>query len=303
MPDHPRQEIWVQLNPEDNQAGLDTGRLTADQLTGQGTAAGLRGNGTPSLALTAREAAPPGQILPQALAYAAAGWPVFPCKPGSKEPDTPHGFKDATTDPRRIRAWWRARPERNLAIATGEPGPDVLDVDVRDAGSGFPAFNRAKRAGQLAGALALVRTPSGGLHAYYAGSGQPSARLPRHHIDYKARGGYVLAPPSAVDGRPYELLDHRPGTTRLDWQAVRQLLDPPRRRAAGLPRDGDVTRLAAWVAAQPHGNRNSGLYWAACRAVGDPDAAEHLVSAAVAAGLAEAEARRTVTSAAARAER
>ncbi len=242
-----------------------------------------------------------GDLLRQALAYAAAGWPVFPCKPGAKEPDTPHGFKDATTDPGRIRAWWRARPDRNLAIATGAPGPDVLDVDQRQTGSGFPAFNRAKRAGLLAGALALVRTPSGGLHAYYAGTDQPCARLPAQHLDFKARGGYVLAPPSVAGGQPYELLDHRPGATCLDWQAVRQLLDPPRRAAGRLPGGGDVTRLAAWVAGQPAGNRNNGLFWAALR-TSSPAALEQLVAAAVQAGLSEPEARRTAASAARRAE-
>jgi hypothetical protein len=261
---------------------------------------------------------PHGQILAQALAYAATGWPVFPCRPDNpacpavkepsakcdcKAPDCPHGFKDATTDPERVRAWWRTRPDRNLAIATGAPAVDVLDVDVHEAGSGFPAFNRAKRAGLLAGALALVRTPSGGLHAYYAGTSQPSARLTRLHVDFKAAGGYVLAPPSVVHGKPYELLDHRPGTASLDWQAVRQLLDPPRRTAARLPGDGDVTRLAAWVAGQPQGNRNAGLFWASCRINGDAGAAELLVSAAVQAGLPEGEARRTVASAAGRAAR
>ena len=30
--------------------------------------------------------------------------------PASKAPDTPHGFKDATTDPAVIRAWWSASP-------------------------------------------------------------------------------------------------------------------------------------------------------------------------------------------------
>ena len=61
--------------------------------------------------------------LSQALKYAAHGWPVFPVVPGEKIPVTQHGFKDATTDPARIRAWWSANPGRNIGIATGPPGP------------------------------------------------------------------------------------------------------------------------------------------------------------------------------------
>jgi hypothetical protein len=38
-----------------------------------------------------------------------------------------------------------------------------------------------------------------------------------------------------VHGTPYELLDSRPGTASLDWQAVKQLLDPPRQRPAVRP--------------------------------------------------------------------
>ena len=38
--------------------------------------------------------------LRQALAFAARGWPVFPCQPGQKIPATRHGFRDATTDHR-----------------------------------------------------------------------------------------------------------------------------------------------------------------------------------------------------------
>ena len=111
----------------------------------------------------------------------------------------------------------------------------------------------------------------------------------------------MLAPPSRVHGRPYELLDHRGGATgHLDWQEVTRLLDPPEEPARSGRRDaGDVGSLAAWVAAQQEGNRNDGLFWAACRAVegghGDLDG---LVAAAVQAGLSEAEARRTVASAA-----
>ena len=238
-------------------------------------------------------------VLGQALAYAAAGWPVFPCKPDQKAPDTAHGFKDATTDPAVIRGWWPDGARRNVAIATGAPGPDVLDVDVKPDGSGFAAFNRLKEAGLLTGARALVRTPSGGLHAYYAGTSQPSGRLVRDFLDFKAAGGYVLAPPSAVGGKPYELLDKRQADGRIDWQAVRRLLDPPR----PMPRPGrgaGAGALVAWVATLAEGNRNAGLFWAACRlAEADSPSGdlEQLVAAAVQAGLAEHEARRTVASA------
>jgi hypothetical protein len=239
--------------------------------------------------------------LNAALAYAAIGWPVFPCKPDSKEPDTAHGFKDATTDPRRIRAWWSAAPGRNVAIATGAPGPDVLDVDQKPDGNGWAALNRVKRAGLLAGARALIRTRSGGLHVYFAGTEQSSGRLVRQFLDFKSCGGYVLAPPSIVGNSPYEVLDHRPGeTARLDWCAVRRLLEPVTGVTRPASRAGDVGALVAWVEKLREGNRNDGLFWASCRAVesGHDSELAALAEAAVRAGLPEAEAHRTVASAA-----
>jgi hypothetical protein len=240
----------------------------------------------------------------RALAYARRGWPVFPCKQGRKEPDTPHGFRDATTDPERIAAWWTAGPGRNVAIATGTPGPDVLDVDVRPRGSGYPAYGRLQRAGLLEGSLAIVATPGGGLHAYYTGTGQGSGRLPAHHLDFKAAGGYVLAPPSAVGGKAYHVVtrQHQAKDAHLDWTAVVILLDPAERRPQAArqqeaPRD--PRRLAGWVAALSEGNRNAGLFWAACRAVeaGRADGLDALAAAAKTAGLAEDEILRTIGSA------
>jgi hypothetical protein len=244
-------------------------------------------------------------VIPaQALAYAARGWPVFPCKPGAKAPNTAHGFHDATTDPAVIRAWWQQHPRDNVAIATGAPGPDVLDVDVTAGGNGWAGFGRLKRAGLLTGAVVLVRTPRGGLHAYYAGTAQPCGSLTRagHFIDFKASGGYVLAPPSTVDGKPYELLDQREPrdvADCLDWQAVRRILEPPASRPS-LPGRGDgsdIGRLAEWVAALTEGNRNNGLFWAACRAVENGVDPGPLVTAAIVAGLTETEASRTIDSA------
>ena len=116
--------------------------------------------------------------LRQALAYARRGWPVFPCLPGQKIPATRHGFRDATTDEQQITEWFGRGFTWNLAIATGAPGPDVLDVDQHGPdGTGFPAYARLRRAGLLTGASAYVRTPSGGLHAYFTGTA-PAQRPP-----------------------------------------------------------------------------------------------------------------------------
>src|SRR6266704_3284354 len=115
----------------------------------------------------------------RAVAYARHGWPVFPCQPGGKEPAAPHGFIDATTDPDKIAWWWRRQPDANLAIATGTPGPDVLDVDQHgQAGNGFAALNKLIRAGLTGNASAIISTPGGGLHLYFAGSDQRCGKLP-----------------------------------------------------------------------------------------------------------------------------
>ena len=89
--------------------------------------------------------------LRQALAYARRGWPVFPCLPGQKIPATTHGYQDATTDEQQITEWFGHGQRWNLAIATGTPGPDVLDIDQHgQAGNGYPAFARLapRRTGQ-----------------------------------------------------------------------------------------------------------------------------------------------------------
>jgi hypothetical protein len=113
-----------------------------------------------------------GTRLRYALTYAARGWPVFPCQVGQKAPATAHGHLDATTDPAQITAWFSRNPSWNLAIATGAPGPDVLDVDDHGpAGNGYAAFARLSKAGLLDGAAAYVRTPGGALHENVALTG------------------------------------------------------------------------------------------------------------------------------------
>jgi hypothetical protein len=250
------------------------------------------------------------RTLQQALGYARHGWPVFPCIPGEKIPATKHGFEDATTDPEQITRWWSASPGRNLAVATGAPGPDVIDVDDHgERGNGFAAFNKIRHAGLADHPLAVVRTPSGGFHLYFRADPQRpqgNGSLPEHHIDFRGTGGYVLAPPSSVGGRRYEVVSHQPEAATVDFSAIRGLLDPPEahpRPARLADTQTDVERLAAHVERLQPGNRNGGLYWAASRAaeagVLDDAAAERLIGAALTAGIrgGEREARRTVQSA------
>jgi hypothetical protein len=243
--------------------------------------------------------------LRQALAYAARGWPVFPCQPGQKIPATTHGYRDATTDPDQITAWYSRHPGRNLAIATGAPGPDVLDVDQHgQAGNGYPAFRQLQQARLLDGAATYVRTPSGGLHAYFTGTTQHCGHLPDRHLDFRSAGGYVLAPPSAVGGHPYRVLATTGQAGPLDWAAATALLHPQRQPRLPQQRQGqahgrDPDHLARWVAAQPEGNRNAGLFWAANRALETDPAADlsPLAAAARQAGLPDAEITRTLDSA------
>src|SRR5680860_957244 len=131
--------------------------------------------------------------------------PVFPCVPGEKRPLTAHGFQDATSDPATVASWWSRWPTANIGIPTGAAsGIDVVDVDVHPGGSGFQGFDRARRSDLVTGWAWMLRTPSGGLHAYFLRWGEDEQRswqLPGKHVDFRGDGGYVVAPPSRVIGR------------------------------------------------------------------------------------------------------
>lgn len=245
--------------------------------------------------------------------YADAGWPAFPCRAGSKEPATEHGFRDATTDHRQIERWWSAAPDRNVGIATGAPGPDVVDVDNHgDRGNGFAALNMLKREGLVDGYQAVVQTPSRGIHLYYAGTGQRNGSIRGQHLDFRSTGGYVVAPPSQTGRGAYVVAKHEtPTGARVSWDAIRRTLEPPAQpqraaQAAPYPQ-GDpgksMDRLANWVARRGDGDRNFPLFWAAKQAelIGALDGAsvERLVDAFARADPGvnrEAEARRTIES-------
>ena len=222
-----------------------------------------------------------GMAMPRAAGVlAASGLPVFPCVPGGKRPLTEHGLHEASTDLAQVAGWWRRWPRANIGMPTGiASGLEVVDVDRKPAGTGFPTFERARRVGLVDGWLAVVRTPSGGAHFYFPadpGRPQSSWQAGPARIDFRGEGGYVVVPPSVVvagelragyvlAGEPQRWSTPSPA----DAVALRDFIaprpEPSMVRARGVIRDRDAERLAAWVALRGEGERNRGLFWAACR--------------------------------------
>ncbi|KRA30987.1 MULTISPECIES: bifunctional DNA primase/polymerase [unclassified Nocardioides] len=250
-----------------------------------------------------------------AIRYANLGIPVFPCVPGGKQPLTPNGFHDATSVARVVHAWWQRTPDANIGLPTGtSTGVHVVDVDVHAGGSGFAAFERARSAGHAEGWGWLVRTPSGGLHAYYpttSGPEQRSWQVPAAHVDFRGDGGYVIAPPSRVDTdgvlRSYEVIavTTQP-TCPVNAVELRRFLEPPRPAPTvgphTLPAKGcNPAALARTVALAPEGGRNRTLFWASCRMVEDHHdhaaVMNYLGPAAQYAGLPDREITTTINSA------
>jgi putative DNA primase/helicase len=188
-------------------------------------------------------------LLDAALAYAARGWPVFPCSPKDKRPllardvdgegkpiPNSGGVTKASTDPDQIRAWWKHWPKALVAIATGHPTLDangrrlfVVDYDPREDPDSGEVWTLERLKGELEeqmgcpapSTLAAV-TPSDGVHQYLLqpDDGEPitnRGNLPEH-VDVRGLGGYVIAPPSVMgpnaikgqSGRRYRWLHGEP---------------------------------------------------------------------------------------------
>jgi Bifunctional DNA primase/polymerase, N-terminal len=163
----------------------------------------------------------------QQLARPAVGSGCSCRDPGCGQPGkhplgalVPHGVKDATTNRARILAWWTRHPQANIGLATGHRF-DVLDVDGPE---GEYAIRTLATTHGLASSGPLVRTGGGGWHFYLAPTGLGNVH-PRdlEHVDWRGRGGYVVAPPSRhASGHPYQ------------WASGRHLDTPPGRVPAVL---------------------------------------------------------------------
>jgi putative DNA primase/helicase len=145
--------------------------------------------------------------LDRALAWAQAGYPVFPCRSQdeidpqtgeviakAKKPLTPHGFKDATDNEGVIRAWWTRWPDALIGMPTGKrTGTVVVDVDCKNGKNGFASL--AERGIALPDTL-VNPTPSGGEHHIYRYPEGVEKVASRNDVllgvDIKADGGFII---------------------------------------------------------------------------------------------------------------
>lgn len=240
------------------------------------------------------------------------GFKIFPLMAGQKIPavskkDGGNGCLDATDDEDIVAEWARKYPRANIGIACGkESGCIVIDLDPRNGSE----ESIARLAGRKQTFLPTItaRTANGGTHFYYAF--EPSLKNSKSvlapGIDVKTTGGYVVAPPSVLEGGRKYSWDRAPlgdSFPRLPMWALETLKPKPQPTIA-FNRDNAPTNirpLVDCVAGAGEGSRNKILFWAAMRLAekGELDASAQaaLIDAAVSAGLEKPDVVKTVASA------
>jgi hypothetical protein len=181
---------------------------------------------------------------------AALGYPVFPCKPGSKAPLTRQGFKAATRDERQILHWWDRWPNANIGIACGTADLVVLDIDTKhnaisDALAALTTLKLDPK-GLVLAWTGLAENGARGLHAYFRGAVR-TGPLEWPGVELRSRGAYVVAPPSVhPSGERYAWM-----TTLLAARRLPELPDHLKpQRIASVPEPEMVLT---------EGNRHDGL--------------------------------------------
>ena len=200
---------------------------------------------------------PDSRLHSAAQRYAELGYAVFPCAPGDSNPITPHGFHDASVEFEQIQRWWTEHPSANIGLVTA----GLLVVDIDGPSNPWPG---AERGLELAIAP-MATTPGGGSHRVFR---QPAGMMWRctqsmlgPHVDTRADGGYIVAPPSRRPDGEYRWVPGQELDVPLD-----RLPEPPGWLVAQLDGLATGSPTLAHVAADtggankiPSGQRNATL--------------------------------------------
>ena len=176
------------------------------------------------------------QILRATLAYAAAGWEMYPiwsvdkegkctcskqaaCENPGKHPATARGFKDASSNPERIREMFSRLPEPSIGLRTGrDSGVVALDQDPRHGG--FDSLDRLEAEHDELPDTRLHHTGGGGVHSLfrYPEGVELKSKVLAPGLELKAEGsGIVLPPSNHASGGRYRALNATPLAPLPSW--------------------------------------------------------------------------------------
>ncbi len=266
--------------------------------------------------------------IDDALNLVAAGFYVFPLKdpgaidrdgnPAGKSPRITGWQQKSTIDPAQIKAWWSKWPNANIGIDTGKTCLLVVDIDPEHGGT-VEALNLTQT--ELNTVTQI--TGGGGIHLFYRQSGGfgNSANRLGQGIDTRGQGGYIVAPGSIHPNtrQPYRWADGKspaevpildlPVSLAAKLKIKKEIaVETPRTTAtlgdnrpyvqAALQRELDTLSRAA------NGTRNNELNRAAFNlgqfvgagALNEIDVRNALEHTALAIGLGEIEAAKTIAS-------
>jgi hypothetical protein len=246
--------------------------------------------------------------LNDALRLAYYGRPAFPCL-DNKKPACPHGFKDATADPEKLRELWREYPGPLVGVPTGEAsGLFVIDVD---SGRHDEANDWLESVSSHLPETRWHATKSGGWHILFkhrAGLRNSAGKL-APGVDTRGDGGYIIWWPFHLGFGTHKLQ-----LAELPEWIYEKLVERPRPEIVRRPLSSinaptaRLRGLLTFVTSASEGERNATLFWCANRVRematwGELSqsqfhaACSHLAQSAVSLGLPRREAERTIASA------
>ena len=147
--------------------------------------------------------------LEGALWLASQGFLVFPLRPNTSSPKEQKkplqaGWQEsATNDAEKIRAIGKNFPGCNWGLYCGGSGIFAADLDNKETEDGRIKTGTAdwehlqQKHGNAPETL-TIRTPSGGLHLIYFGSGKSTVETITPSIDTRGYGGYLVAVGSVI---------------------------------------------------------------------------------------------------------
>lgn len=151
--------------------------------------------------------------LQYALEIAAAGFHVFPLRPGTKLPQIDRFPVLATTDPQQIQDWWYQWPQANVGISTtafngGAFHLVVADVDNKPGKPGIQTRALWELVeGREFPETYTQLTPTGGQHLVYKTpilcQGKVDLDYKGSGIDSRGKGGYIVGLNSVVEAGMY----------------------------------------------------------------------------------------------------